>query len=79
MPLELTVALIVFLGLIVWRTARRGRPAKPHEPLPEVEDAPPSADPAFVWRYIDDGLYSRYLDEMPPRRSRDGTTHQSIS
>jgi hypothetical protein len=63
MPLELTAALVVFLGLIVWRAAHRQR-SKEVGPLPDVGEAPPSADPVLVWRYNDDG-FTRYLAEVP--------------
>jgi hypothetical protein len=73
MPFELSAALVVFLALMVWRAAHRRRVSN-HGPLPDVGEAPPSADPAFVWRYIDDGLYSRYLTAVPPRGTGDRET-----
>lgn len=78
MPFELTVALIVFLALVAWRAAHRRGPSD-HGPLPDVNDAPPAADPAFVWRYIDDGLYGRYLDAVPPRRTDDRERDSPVS
>jgi hypothetical protein len=42
-------------------------------PLPDVGDAPASADPVFVWRYNDDG-FTRYPADVPerPRHEDDG-------
>ena len=62
MPRELTAALVVFLALIAWRAAHWQR-SKEVEPLPDVGEAPSSADPVLVWRYNDDG-FTRYLAEV---------------
>ena len=77
MPLDLTAALIVFLGFVVWRLARRTR-AGGRDPLPDVGDASPSAEPALVWRYNDDG-FTRYLAEAPSVVTAEPETDESVS
>jgi hypothetical protein len=72
MGFDLAAAALVFVAVGVWRLARR-KSMTNRGPLPDVGDAPASADPVFVWRYNDDG-FTRYPADVPerPRHEDDG-------
>ena len=71
MGFDLAAAALVFVAVGVWRLARRKSTHR--GPLPDVGDAPASADPVFVWRYNDD-RFTRYPADVPerPRHEDDG-------
>ena len=70
MGFDLTAGVIVFLAVVVWRIARRPTMTD-RGPLPDIGDAPASADPVFVWRYNNDG-FTRYPAEVPARGRQEG-------
>jgi hypothetical protein len=70
MGFDLTAGVLVFVAVVIWRMARRGTLTN-LGPLPDVGDAPASADPVFVWRYEDDG-FTRYPAAVAEAGPRDG-------
>ena len=68
MRLDLTAALAVAIVVGAWRLARWRR-ARPHGPLPEVPDAPPSAEPIAMTRWNADGIgtYTHFISDTPNR------------
>ena len=72
MRLELSAALGVAIVVGIWRLARWRR-AGPGGPLPDVPDAPLSAEPIAMTRWNQDGIgtYTHFLSETSDRMVSD--------
>ncbi len=63
MGLGLSGIVLILLGGAIWRFLRHRRYSAAG-PLPDIGEAPQSAEPAMLWRYNDDG-FTRFLDAAP--------------